>query len=198
MKRCAARARLTLSVVLIAGCVWFAGTTRASDNLDVLSDGVIRDAFWDSRLFDGTPGFPGAILWHHKPTGIRAGLNATEFEARLETAFNTWDAVDAGVAPPLVPIVNFGGQTSAPGDPFALDGINMVGWQAGTSGGSLVFTACWVLTEPTTTIVDAAGNSVMPVENGPQIPFPGPAGVTYPAGAMVDCGMRFDKIGRAS
>ena len=139
MKRLAARRLLSISAMLIAGGVWFTGTTRASDNLDFLSAGAIRDTFWDSRLFDGTPGFPGAILWYHNPTGKPSGLSQTDFEARLETAFNTWDAVDTGVAgPPLVPIVNFGGSNVGDSDPVALDGINMVGWAPGGFGGSLV------------------------------------------------------------
>jgi CARDB protein/matrixin len=193
MKRGTARGLLTLSALLIAGAVWFTATTRASDNLDFLSAGVIRDAFWDSRLFDGTPEFPGFILWYHKPTGKPTGVNQTEFEARLETAFDTWDAVDAGIAgPPLVPIVNFGGQTSAPGNPLTLDGINMVGWKAEGAGGNLAITPCYVLTEPTTTIAGPGGNTVMPISGGQTIPFPGPVGVTYPAGALIDCGIQFD------
>ncbi len=192
MKRLAARRLLSISAMLIAGGVWFTGTTRASDNLDFLIAGAIRDTFWDSRLFDGTPGFPGAILWYHNPTGKPSGLSQTDFEARLETAFNTWDAVDTGVAgPPLVPIVNFGGQTAAT-DPVALDGINMIGWAAGGAGGILVSTPCWVLTQETTTIADGAGKTVMPISGGPPIPFPGPVGVTYPAGSMIDCGMQWD------
>ena len=34
----------------------------------------------------------------------------------------------------------------------------------------------------------------MPVDGGPSIPFPGPPGVTYPAGTVIDCGMRFDSF----
>lgn len=195
MTRGATRGILTVTAMLIAGGVWFAGTTRASDNLDFLIAGAIRDTFWDSRLFDGTPEFPGFILWHHKPTGKPAGVNQTEFEARLETAFNTWDAVDDGIAgTPLVPIVNFGGETLAPGDPFTLDGINMVGWKAGGAGATLAVTPCYVLTAPTTTIAGPGGNTLLPVEGGSSIPFPGPVGVTYPAGALIDCGMQFDSL----
>ena len=193
MTRGATRGFLTVSAVLIAGGVWFTGTTRASDNLDFLSAGVIRDTFWDSRLFDGTPDFPGSVLWYHKPSGKPTGVNEAEFEARLEAAFDTWDAVDAGIAgPSLIPIVNFGGQTSAPGDPLTLDGINMIGWKAEATGGNLAITPCYVLTTPTTTIAGPAGNTVMPISGGSSIPFPGPVGVTYPAGALIDCGMQFD------
>ena len=101
---------LALGAVLVAVCAWFPGTMRAGDNLDHVIGSNIRDIFWDSRLFDGTPGFPGAILWYHNATGMPGNMNRTEFEARVEAAFNTWDAVDAGIAgPPLVPIVNLGG-----------------------------------------------------------------------------------------
>ena len=34
----------------------------------------------------------------------------------------------------------------------------------------------------------------MPVEGGSAIPFPGPPGVTYPIGTVIDCGMRFDSL----
>lgn len=194
MKRRSRRRLLTISAVLMAIGVWFTGTIRAGDNLDFESGGQIRDMFWDSRLFDGTAGFPGAILWFHNPTGMPGGLSQTEFEARLEAGFNAWDAVDAGIpGAPLVPIVNLGGQTSVT-DPFALDGINAVGWRADGPGGTLATTPCWVLTEPTTTIDDGAGNTVMPVSGGPPIPFPGPVGVAYPTGAMIDCGMRLDSL----
>ena len=192
MERRFARALLTLGAVLVAIAVWFTGTIRAGDNLDFQSEGVIRDMFWDSRLFDGTPGFPGAIPWHHNPTGMPGGLSRTEFEARMEAGFNAWDAVDADMPEaPLVPIVNLGGQTSVT-DAFALDGVNAVTWGAEGAGGTLATTPCWVLTEPTTTIDDGAGHTVMPVSGGSPIPFPGPIGVTYPTGAIIDCGMRFD------
>src|SRR5262245_58382539 len=124
MKPRSLRKLLTLGAALLTICVSFNSTIRAGDNLDAASGGVIHDIFWDSRMFDGTPGFPGAILWHHNRTGIASGLSATAFEARLENAFNTWDAVDTSIlGAPLVPIVNFGGQTTAT-DAFALDGIN--------------------------------------------------------------------------
>jgi hypothetical protein len=194
MKRRSRQRLLTFTTVLMAIGAWFTGTIRAGDNLDFASGGLIRDMFWDSRLFDGTPGFSGAILWFHNPAGMPSGLSQTEFEARLEAGFDTWDAVDAGIpGAPLIPIVNFGGQTSVT-NPFALDGINAVAWQAEGPGGTLAATPCWVLTEPTTTIDDGAGNTVMPVTGGPPIPFPGPIGVTYPTGAIIDCGMKFDSL----
>jgi hypothetical protein len=121
-------------------------------------------------------------------------LSRTEFEARVEAGFNAWDAVDAGIPEgPLVPIVNLGGQTTVT-DAFALDGINAITWEAEGAGGTLATTPCWVLTEPTTTIDDGAGHTMMPVAGGPPIPFPGPIGVTYPVGAIIDCGMRFDRL----
>ena len=166
MKRRSAGRLLTLGAVLLTVGLFLTGTIRAGDNLDFESDGVIRDSFWDSRLFDGTPGFPGAILWFHDPAGMPTAVNQTAFEARIEAGFNTWDAVDAGIpGAPIVPIVNLGGQTSA--DPYALDGINTVGWQADAAGGVLATTPCWVLTEPTTTIDDGAGHTVMPHDQGP-------------------------------
>src|SRR5687768_7296920 len=108
MKQRYARKLLALGAALLVIGVSFTNTIRAGDNLDAESGGVIHDIFWDSRLFDGTPGFPGAILWHHNPAGIASGLNQAAFEERLENAFNAWDAVDTGISgTPLVPIVNF-------------------------------------------------------------------------------------------
>ncbi len=54
----------------VAIAVGFTSSMRASDNLDFDIDGQIYDAVWDSRLFDGTPGFSGAILWFHNPSGM--------------------------------------------------------------------------------------------------------------------------------
>lgn len=180
--------------LLIAVAVAFTATMRASDNLDFESGGVIYDAFWDSRLFDGTPGFPGEIRWVHNPSGMPGTFSPTSFETAVETGLNAWEAVDDGFPDePLVPVVNFAGQTTIT-DAFALDGVNVVAWRAESPGGTLAVTPCWVLTAPTTTIADSAGNTVMPVDGGGTIPFPGPAGVTYPTGAVVDCGMRFDSL----
>jgi len=153
MRRRSAGGLLTLGAVLLTVGLLFTGTIRAGDNLDVASNGVIHDSFWDSRLFDGTPGFAGSILWFHNPAGMPTDVNQVAFEERIENAFNAWDAVDAGIpGVPLVPIINFGGQTSAT-DPLALDGVNTVAWQPGDGlGGMLVVTPCWALTEPTTTI----------------------------------------------
>ena len=60
---------------------------RAGENLDFASGGQIRDTFWDSRLFDGTPGFPGAILWFHNPAGMPSDVTQAAFEARIEASF---------------------------------------------------------------------------------------------------------------
>jgi hypothetical protein len=174
----------------------FALTTamRASDNLDFAIDGQIRDVVWDSRLFDGTPGFPGAILWFNNPAGMPGGLSQASFEAAIQTAFDTWKSVDDGVPEqPVVPVVNFGGQTAVT-DVFALDGVNAVGWRPELPGGTLAVTPCWALDAPTTTTTNATGATVLPVEGGGSIPFPGPSGVTYPAGTIIDCGMRFDSM----
>ena len=93
-----------------------------------------------------------------------------------------------------MPIVNFGGQTTA-ANAFALDGINTVAWQPGESfGGTLVVSPCWALNAPTTTISDGAGHALMPITGAPPIPFPGPVGVTYPIGTIIDCGMRWDSL----
>jgi hypothetical protein len=91
------------------------------------------------------------------------GLNQAEFEARMEAAFNTWKAVDDGIpGEPLIPVVNFGGQTGVT-DAFALDGVNAVVWQADEPGNNLAVTPCWVLTGPTTTVDSGSGNTVLPV-----------------------------------
>ena len=184
----------TLGALLIVLGGGFTGHMRAGENLDFLKEGQIRDMFWDSRLFDGTPGFAGAILWFHNPAGMPGTFAPAAFEARIEASFNAWEVVDDGIPEePLVPVVNFGGRTTV-ADPFALDGLNVIAWQAELPGGTLAATPCWVLTAPTTTTVDGAGHTVMPVSGGPPIPFPGPAGATYPAGAAIDCGMRFDSL----
>ncbi len=167
---------------------------RASDNLDYAIGGQIRDIVWDSRLFDGTPGFPGAILWYHNPSGLPDSLSQASAEAAIQSGFDTWKSVDDGVPEePVVPVVNFGGPTAVT-DVFALDGVNVVGWQPELPGGTLAVTPCWALDVPTTTTTDAMGKTVLPVEGGGSIPFPGPPGVTYPAGSMIDCGIRFDSM----
>ena len=194
MKRRASRWFLTLGSLLIAVGVWFTGTVRAGDNLDFEYGGQIRDQFWDSRLFDGTFGFPGAIYWFHNPASMPGGLNQVAFEARMEAGFNAWEGVDDGLPEaPLVPIVNFGGQTAVT-DPFALDGVNAVAWQPDSPGGTLAVTPCWVLTESTTTIDGGGGTTALPVSGGSTIPFPGPIGVIYSPGTLIDCGMRFDSL----
>ena len=164
----------------------------AGDNIDGFSstDNTIFDRYWDRRLFDGTPGFDGFIKWLHNPTGIPSGLAPTTFEAEVEAAFNNWDAVDdAFPENPLVPIVNFAGAASTT-DAFALDGENAVVWKAGAPSDVLAITPCWFLTDPTTTFDDGSGTR-LPTGSG-SIPFPGPAGVTYPRGTLIDCGMEFD------
>lgn len=200
MKRRSSPRLLTLGALLIAVGGWFTGTMRAGDNLDFEYLGQIRDMFWDSRLFDGTmPGFPGEVLWFHNPTGMPAGLNQAAFEARMGAGFDAWEGVDDGIPEePLVPVVNFGGPTAVT-DPFALDGINVVAWQFEGAGGTLASTPCWILTEPTVTIEDLGGNTVLPIEGGPPIPFPGPSGVTYPTwcpdrlwDALRQCGQLVD------
>ena len=153
--------------LLIAIAVAFAATTmRASENLDFEINGQIPDIVWDSRIFDGTPGFPGQILWHHNPAGMPSNFTQASFEASIEASFNTWESVDNGIPEePLVPIVNFGGQSSAT-DAFALDGVNLVTWKPDFPDGMLAITPCWGLDAPTTTTTDAQGHTVLPVENG--------------------------------
>ncbi len=183
--------------LLIAIAVGLTTTMRASDNLDFDINGQIYDVVWDSRLFDGAPGFPGQILWYHNPAGIPAAsatFNQASFEASIEASFNTWESVDNGVPEePLVPVVNFGGPSSAT-DAFALDGVNLVSWKLDFPGGTLAVTPCWGLDAPTTTTTDAQGHTVLPVDGGSSIPFPGPPGVTYPIGTVIDCGMQFDSF----
>src|SRR5262245_2222035 len=104
----------------------FSIAMRAGDNLDFERAGQIRDMFWDSRLFDGTPQFPGTIRWFHNRTGMPASLDSAAFEAAIEAGFDTWESVDDGIPEaPLVPVISFGGTTTAT-DPYALDGINTV------------------------------------------------------------------------
>lgn len=185
---------IVVSLFILVVAVGLTTTIRASDNIDFDIDGQIHDVVWDSRLFDGTPGFPGAILWFHNPAGMPTNFSQASFESSVEASFNTWESVDDGVPEePLVPVVNFGGQTSI-ADAFALDGVNVMAWQADFPGGTLAVTPCWGLDLPTTTTTDATGKTVMPVEGGASIPFPGPPGVTYPAGTIIDCGMRFDSF----
>ena len=184
---------LIAAALLIAIAAGFTATMRASDNLDFAINGQIVDIVWDSRLFDGTPGFPGAILWNHNPSGMPSNFTQASFESAIETSFNTWESVDNGIPEePLVPVVNFGGQSTAT-DAFALDGVNLVSWKPDFPGGMLAVTPCWGLDAPTTTTTDAQGRTVLPVDNG-TIPFPGPPGVTYPVGTVIDCGMQFDNI----
>jgi hypothetical protein len=192
-RRSASRALIALSAV-VAIAVAMTAAMRASDNIDFAIDGQIHDGIWDSRLFDGTAGYPGAILWHHNPAGMPTSLDQASFEATVETSFNTWESVDNGIPEePLVPVVNFGGQTAI-ADAFALDGVNVIAWQPEFLGGTLAVTPCWVLDAPTTTAADATGKTVMPIDGGSSIPFPGAPGVTYPAGTIIDCGMRFDSL----
>jgi Matrixin len=178
----------------IAVAVGFTSRMRASDNLDFDIDGQIYDAVWDSRLFDGTPGFSGAILWFYNPSAMPGNITQASFEASIESSFDTWESVDNGLPEaPVVPVVSFGGQTAVT-DPFALDGVNVVGWQPESPGGTLAVTPCWALDAPTTTTTDGTGRTVMPVDGGSAIPFPGPPGLTYPVGTIIDCGMRFDSL----
>src|SRR5688572_22955065 len=193
------QSRRSSGLLVIAVCLLLAiaagltTTTRAADNLDFAINGQVVEIVWDSRLFDGTPGFPGAIVWHHNRSGIRSNLDPASFEATIEASFNTWESVDDGVPEePLVPVVNFGGQNAAT-DAFALDGVNLVAWLPDFPDGTLAVTPCWGLDLPTTTTTNAQGQTVLPVEGG-SIPFPGPPGVTYPVGTVIDCGMRFDSL----
>jgi Big-like domain-containing protein/CARDB protein/matrixin len=201
MTRRARRSRRRLSATpLLAACLFVVAavgltkTLRASDNIDYDIGGQIQDTFWDSRLFDGTPGFSGAILWHYNPTGMPANLTEASFVAAVEASFNTWESVDDGFPQePIVPVLNFGGQTTA-ADAFALDGVNLIAWKAEDFGGGLAVTPCWALDAPTTTTTDGTGHTVMPVDGGSPIPFPGPPGVTYPIGTVIDCGMQLDSV----
>lgn len=188
----------TLLAVLVATLVLTLTPVivEAGDNLDAPGDNVIYDLFWDQRTFDGTVGFPGFVGWSHNPAGMPGALDQTEFENSVEASFNIWEAVDDGlVEEPLVPIVNFIGTTTASAaspDGAALDGINAVIWVAGTPGGVLATTPCYRLSAPTVTEDDGNGNTVMNFVGGPTIPFPGPIGVTYPTGTLIDCGIEFD------
>jgi hypothetical protein len=180
------------SFIVIA--VGLTTTMRASDTIDYVIGGEIYDAVWDSRLFDGTPGFPGEIVWASNPSGMPGNISQAAFAASIESSFDAWEAVDDGLPEePLVPVVNLREQTTVT-DAFALDGVNVVAWRPELPGGTLAVTPCWVLAAPTTTTTDATGSTVMPVEGRSTIPFPGPPGVTYPVGAIIDCGMQFDSL----
>src|SRR5688572_29197254 len=137
--------------LFIAIAIGLATTMRASDNIDFDIDGQIHDTVWDSRLFDGTPGFPGVIRWFHNPAGMPTNLNQATFEQRLEASFDTWASVDDGLPEePLVPVITFAGPTGV-ADAFALDGVNVIAWQPEFPGGTLAVTPCWALDLPTTT-----------------------------------------------
>src|SRR5688572_17865312 len=180
--------------LLLAIAAGLTTTTRAADNLDFAINGQVVEIVWDSRLFDGTPGFPGAIVWSHNRSGIPSNVDPASFEATIDASFNTWESVDDGVPEaPLVPVVNPAGQSAAT-DAFALDGVNLVAWLPDFPDGTLAVTPCWGLDLPTTTTTDAQGRTVLPVDGGASIPFPGPPGVTYPVGTVIDCGMRFDSL----
>jgi hypothetical protein len=194
------RSRRSSGTLVIAVCLLLAiaagltTTMRASDNLDFAINGQVVEIVWDSRLFDGTPGFPGAIVWSHNRSGIPSNVDPASFEATIDASFNTWESVDDGVPEePLVPVVNFGGQSAAT-DAFALDGVNLIAWLPDFPDGTLAVTPCWGLDLPTTTTTNAQGQTVLPVDGGASIPFPGPPGVTYPVGTVIDCGMRFDSL----
>ena len=182
----AAMAALTFTPVVL----------EAGDNLDAPGNNVIYDLFWDPRIFGDGVDYPGFISWFHNPAGMPGALDQGAFEAAIEASFNTWEAVDDGLPQePLVPVVNLIGETTASAvapDGAALDGINAVIWVAGSPGGVLATAPCYRLTAPTMTENDGAGNTVMNFAGGPTIPFPGPIGVTYPTGTLIDCGIEFD------
>ncbi len=168
----------------------------AGENFDrkESNSGAIYDIFWDSRLYSGVGGFPAAIEWFHNPAHKPSYVNQSEFESRVEAGFNAWEAVDDGLPQePLIPVVNFAGSTTVSGA-NALDGVNVIEWDNGIAP-AIALTPCWALTDPVTTEADpVTGETRLPVDAGAvtSIPFPGPAGVTYPRGALIDCGMAFN------
>ncbi len=166
----------------------------AGENFDRKTAGeVIYDIFWDARLYSGVGGFPSAIEWSHNAANKPASVNAAAFEAAVEAGFDAWEAVDDGLAEePLIPVVSFAGPTIIAGA-NALDGVNVIEW-SGDVAPAIALTPCWALTDPVTTEADPqTGETRLPVNAGEltSIPFPGPAGVTYPRGALIDCGIAF-------
>ena len=63
-----------------------------------------------------------------------SNFTQASFEASIESSFDTWEGVDDGLPEaPVVPVVNFGGQTTVT-DPFALDGVNVIALAARAPG----------------------------------------------------------------
>lgn len=191
---------LTAVAILMLGLTLRPAVLVAGDNLDS-PDAVLEqiyDLYWDARVYSGLSTYPDSIPWFHDSTGMPGGLDQGAFETAVETSFNTWEAVDDGlVQEPLVPRMSFGGATSAlspPPSPTAFDGINVVSWIADGPSGLLAVAPCYKLSAPTTTALDTEGNTVMNFSGGVSIPFPGPPGVTYPKGILLDCGIQFDNI----
>ncbi len=190
----------TAASILLFVLAWRPAALEAGDNLDS-PDSVLEqiyDLYWDARVYSGLSTYPDSIKWFHDPTGMPGSLNQVSFESTVEASFDTWEAVDDGLSEePLVPRVSFGGATttlSPVPSPTALDGINVVSWIADGPSGLLAVTPCYKLSAPTTTELDGSGNTVMNFSGGVSMPFPGPAGVTYPKGILLDCGIQFDSV----
>lgn len=179
----------TVFVVLIAPF-----QARAGDNIEGTAGLLaIIDRFWDRRLYSGANGFDSSILWQLNPNGLPNGIDQQDFIDAVQAGFDTWASMDDSLAgPPLVPIVTYGGESTAQ-DVGAVDGVNLVRFApVDGGGGTLAVAPCTWLTSAATTIDDGNGNTVLPVRPGVTIPFPGPIGVTYRAGTAVDCGIVFD------
>ncbi|HLV01383.1 MAG TPA: matrixin family metalloprotease [Acidobacteriota bacterium] len=188
-----------LSGKLIASVLLFALAATAAvdpvqggDNLERLSivPLEIRDIAWDRRLYDGTIG--DAVSWRHNPTNKPVDVNLFEFLTAVQKGFAVWSALDDFLnMPPLIPEFLFGGFTTVT-RAGAIDGINAIVWQNLGTTGILAITPCTSLTEPSTTTTGPFGGTRLPIGDGRSIPFPGPPGVTYPAGTIIDCGIAFN------
>ncbi len=190
--------RAALPALAVAALLGGPGPARAGDNIESLAVSLVPfevsvfDIHWDRRLYDGTPGYDGAVRWFYNPAGEPDSISAIEFIFGSQFAFNVWGSLDDFIGgPPLVPVVVFAGFTD--GGVGDVDGVNALVWQdLGGPGGTLAFAPCTVLTEPSTTIVGPGGETRLPVDTDVSIPFPGPPGVTYERGTSIDCGVAFD------
>lgn len=167
-------------------------SVQGGDNLERLSivPLEIRDIAWDRRLYDGT--IDDAVRWRHNPTNKPVDVNLFDFLTAVQKGFAVWSALDDFLnMPPLIPVFAFEGFTTV-SQAGAIDGINAVVWQNLGTTGILAITPCSSLTEPSTTITGPFGGTRLPIGDGRSIPFPGPPGVTYPAGTIIDCGITFN------
>ncbi len=182
-------------LLVCAGRLVFPQLLSSGDNMEaVVSGGTeIADRVWDRRYYDGTTGWDGFTEWRYNDSG-RPFSTKSAVETMIQAGYDAWSAINGtlGLGTPLVPVWQQGTDTTVT-DAGALDGINAIVWFTGSPGGTLASAPCTWLTTPATTVDDGAGNAVIPF--GPPIgnfPVPGPVGAMYPAGTVLDCGVRID------